>query len=128
MFQQITIIGSGLLGASLGMAVSKSGLAKNIKVWARREETLSQCNAQDWCTSTESDLDRSVKGSEFVIICTPVGSIPDIIKRIISVSEEGAIITDVGSVKSEICNIADDCTNNTNAEFIGSHPMAGSEI
>ena len=127
MFQQITIIGSGLLGASLGMAVSKNGLAQNIKVWARREETLSHCNAQDWCTYTESDLERSVKGSEFVIICTPVGSIPEILKRIISVSDEGTIITDVGSVKSEICYVGDDCTTNAKAEFIGSHPMAGSE-
>lgn len=127
MFQQITIIGSGLLGASLGMAVSKRRLAQTIKVWARREETLSLCNTEDWCTDTESDLERSVGGSEFVIICTPVGSIPEILQRIVPSADKGTIITDVGSVKSEICKMGDDCTFNADIDFIGSHPMAGSE-
>ncbi len=127
MFQQLTIIGSGLLGASLGMAVKNKGLAQTIKVWARRKETLSLCKVEDWCDYAEDDLEQSVKGSEFVIICTPVETIPKIIEKIAMVSNDGTIITDVGSVKSKICYLGDQAVLNSGVGFIGSHPMAGSE-
>jgi len=127
MFQQLTIIGSGLLGASLGMAVKKEGLAQTIKVWARRKETLSLCKLEKWCDYAEDDLEQSVKGSEFVIICTPVEIIPKIIEKIATVLDDGSIITDVGSVKSKICYWGDQIVSNSRVGFIGSHPMAGSE-
>ena len=83
MFNQITIIGIGLLGASLGMAVKKHKISKYIKVWARKETTLEKCSQKEWCDECESNLDRAaVTGSEFVVVCTPVENIPSILEKI----------------------------------------------
>ena len=127
MFNQITIIGIGLLGASLGMAVKKHKISKNIKVWARKETTLEKCSQKEWCDECESNLDRAVTGSEFVVVCTPVESIPSILEKISPFLPNGCIVTDVGSVKGEICDSAVKIFENSSAYFVGSHPMAGSE-
>ena len=127
MFNQITIIGIGLLGASLGMAVKKHKISKYIKVWARKETTLEKCSQKEWCDECESNLDRAVTGSEFVVVCTPVESIPDILEKISPFLANGCIVTDVGSVKGKICDSAVKIFENSPGYFVGSHPMAGSE-
>ena len=127
MFNQITIIGIGLLGASLGMAVKKHKISKNIKVWARKETTLEKCSQKEWCDECESNLNRAVTGSEFVVVCTPVESIPSILEKISPFLPNGCIVTDVGSVKGKICDSAVKIFENSSAYFVGSHPMAGSE-
>ena len=127
MFNQITIIGIGLLGASLGMAVKKHKISKSIKVWARKETTLEKCSQKEWCDECESNLNRAVTGSEFVVVCTPVESIPSILEKISPFLANGCIVTDVGSVKGEICDSAVKIFENSSAYFVGSHPMAGSE-
>ena len=127
MLNQISILGSGLLGASIGMAVKKFNVAKTVKIWARRMETLSVCQKMEWCNTVEANIEKSVTGSELVIICTPVNTIPEIISKISPFLEQGSIVTDVGSTKTEICEKGAETLNLSKGIFIGSHPMAGSE-
>ena len=127
MFKQITILGSGLLGASLAMAIHKGKVAKRIKVWARRKETLKDCASKAWCHTVEENIEKSVQGSDLVIICTPVDTIVEIIRKIGPHLEEESIVTDVGSVKNEICKDGIKALIDSKGYFIGSHPMAGSE-
>lgn len=126
MFEQLTILAPGLLGASLGMAASKFALARRIHVWARRAESRADCLACDWCDAAFADPRESVKGSDLVILCTPVDMITGMVEQLGDSLGKGALITDVGSTKSRICRLSSHAVPE-GATFIGSHPMAGSE-
>ncbi len=126
MFKQLTILAPGLLGASLGIAASKLSLTRRIHVWARRAESRAACLASDWCDAAFAEPCESVKGSDLVIICTPVDMITPMLGKLATGLEQGALVTDVGSTKSRICRLSSAAIHNS-AVFIGSHPMAGSE-
>ncbi len=127
MFNQITIIGPGLLGTSLGMAIKAKGLAQKINVWARRPEIRGACRLLDWCDAEHSDISEAVQESDFVVACTPVRHIENVLGEIAGVAPSGCVVTDVGSVKGAICQAADKVFTASDAIFVGSHPMAGSE-
>lgn len=126
MFQQITIIGPGLLGASLALAVKSRGLAKRVHAWSRRAETRAQAMNASWCDATFETPQAAVEGSELVVVCTPVDTIAPLLETIAPSLGANAIVTDVGSTKSLICREARGVANGS-LRFIGSHPMAGSE-
>lgn len=126
MFDQITILGPGLLGASIGIAMRERGLARSITSWSRRAETRASCLAQPWCSAVFETPEEAVRGSQFVVICTPVETIVPLLERIAPSLESGALVTDVGSTKSRICREAQG-VDLKGSFFLGSHPMAGSE-
>lgn len=126
MFEQITILGPGLLGASLAIAIKAQGLTTSVHSWSRRPETRAKCVNKDWCDAVFETASEACQGSDFVVICTPVETIAPLIKEISSSLKEDALVTDVGSTKSLICRQAVSVVPDT-ATFIGSHPMAGSE-
>ncbi|MGB1127174.1 MAG: prephenate dehydrogenase [Opitutales bacterium] len=126
MFDQITILGPGLLGASLGIAARERGLAKRIVSWSRRPETRANCRAQTWCDTVFDTPEEAVQGSQFVTICTPVETIVPLLGRIAASLEPGVLVTDVGSTKSHICREAQ-AVEIGSGVFLGSHPMTGSE-
>lgn len=68
----------------------------------------------------------AVRDSELVILCTPVGTFPDLLRSIAPALKPGAIVTDVGSTKRSICRLAEQLLP-AGVHFVGSHPMAGSE-
>ena len=127
MFKQVTIIGPGLLGASLVLAIRKKHLAEKIVVWARSDKSAQDALDQLPVDRVEKNPSASVEGSNFVILCTPVETINSILSSIVGELKQGCLVTDVGSVKCRVCGEASDLFKNRNACFIGSHPMAGSE-
>ena len=127
MFKQVTIMGPGLLGASLVLAVKKKLLAEKIVVWARSENTAKNALEKLPVDQVERNPSVSVRGSQLVVLCTPVETITSILNSIIDDLDESCIVTDVGSVKSEICKNAENLFKKSKSSFIGSHPMAGSE-
>ncbi len=126
MFEQITILGPGLLGASLAMAVKERGLTRTVHSWSRRPETRAKCVNKDWCDAVFETASEACQGSDLIVICTPVETITPLIQQISKSLKEGALVTDVGSTKSLICRQAVTVVPER-ATFIGSHPMAGSE-
>ncbi|NQY32078.1 MAG: prephenate dehydrogenase/arogenate dehydrogenase family protein, partial [Coraliomargarita sp.] len=126
MFPQITILGPGLLGASLAMAVKSRGLCERIATWSRRPETRAKCSSQNWCDAVFDSPEAAVSGSQLVVVCTPVQTIVPLLQQVAPSLTPGALVTDVGSTKSLICRESRDVLPE-NCEFIGSHPMAGSE-
>ena len=127
MFQQITILGPGLLGASLAMAVKERGLAARVVTWSRRPESRAKCLNQSWCDAVFDSLEKAVVGSDLVVICTPVQTIVPLLVQIRPALDAEALITDVGSTKSLICREARTALEGHSATFLGAHPMAGSE-
>jgi prephenate dehydrogenase len=125
-FDQITILAPGLLGASVARAARHYGAAKHITLWARRPETRVQLKGQPWCDRVAETPADAVRGAQLVIICAPVDQIVPLVTQIAPHLAAGAIVTDVGSVKGEICRLSRVALAGR-AEFVGSHPMAGSE-
>lgn len=126
MFQSITIVAPGLLGASLAIAAQEKGLVRNIAIWARRQEVVGSLQGKSWCAHATTDLSEACRGADLIVLCAPVNSIIKLSKQIADFAENNPIITDVGSVKSDIVHQCEAALAGK-ARFIGSHPMAGSE-
>jgi len=123
MFNKVTIIGLGLIGGSLGLAIKEKKLARKIIGVSRRKSTIEQAVKNRVVDFATLDLKEGVKDSDLVIITTPVFKIVDIAKKIAPFLKKGAIVTDAGSTKKYIVeNI-----RLKDADFIGGHPVAGSE-
>ncbi len=125
--QQITIIGTGLIGGSLGLALKKRGFGGRI-VGCDREAVLAQARERGAIDTGVLSPEDSVHGSEVVVLATPVGAIIDLIEKIGPLAGAGALITDVGSTKAEIVARARDVFgNDVVRRFLPGHPMAGKE-
>ena len=127
MFPQVTIVGPGLLGASLAMALRRRKVCDRIVIWARNAERIEECMGKEWCDHAEENLAKAVSGSSVVVVCTSVASISPLVSSIMPDTREGMIVTDVGSVKEPICASAVESAKGASGAFVGSHPMAGSE-
>jgi prephenate dehydrogenase len=125
-FDQIAILAPGLLGASVARAARHYGAAKHITLWARRPETRLQLKGQPWCDRVAETPADAVRGAQLVVVCAPVDQIVPLVTLIAPHLAAGTLITDVGSVKGEICRLSRQVLAGR-AEFVGSHPMAGSE-
>src|SRR5437868_211883 len=98
-FQRIAILGPGLLGGSIGLAVRKRKLAKEVVMWGRRIESARQAVKRKAAHTAASTPAEAVKGADLVILCTPVGAMAGLAREIKSKLSKGCIVTDVGSTK-----------------------------
>lgn len=121
-FNKITIIGLGLIGGSLALALKKSGQVKHVVGVDVLPESVEIALRKGIIDEGQVGIDEVVYDSDIVVIATHVGSIVDI-ARAISVSDS-TVVTDTGSVKE---NIVNEIENSCNLRFIGSHPIAGTE-
>ena len=127
MFTQITIIGTGLIGGSLGLAIKQAGIESRI-VGCDRAHVLDRARKMGAIDATVEDPIEAVKGSDLIVLATPVGTIIDLIERIGPVAPPDSLITDVGSTKMEIIDRARAVFgSDVVRRFLGSHPMAGKE-
>lgn len=124
-FQKVAVLGGGLLGGSLALALRAR--ERPVALWARREETVAAAKARGIHDAT-GDLAEALKGADLVILSTPVGAMATVLlnARCAGLSPE-ALITDVGSVKASPHRVLKPLLEKTPLRFIGSHPMAGSE-
>jgi len=126
-FQKITIIGVGLLGGSIGLAVKKRRVAVEIAGFVRSKKSIADCEkfgATDFATT---DLLAAVSNTDLIILCTPLAQMAAIAKQFLPALKRGAIVTDVGSVKSGVVRELESLAQKSGAHFVGSHPMAGAE-
>ncbi|MGB0289839.1 MAG: prephenate dehydrogenase [Opitutales bacterium] len=126
MFEQITILGPGLLGASLAMKTKDRDLCQRLVVGTRRTENREACLAEAWCDAAFCQPEAAVAGSDLIICCTPVASIAPLLKEIAPAIKKAALVTDVGSTKLGICQDLEHISGK-DFTFVGAHPMAGSE-
>jgi prephenate dehydrogenase len=122
----LVILAPGLLGGSVARAAHARGLARRIVIWARRPEVRLKLAAQPWCDGVADTPDAAVAEASLVVLAAPVEKIVELTRAIAPHLPEGAIVTDVGSVKGDICRQGHYALERR-AHFVGSHPMAGSE-
>ena len=126
MFKQVTIVGLGLIGGSLGMAIRRRRLARRVVGLSRTEATLRAARrrgAIDIGTTDEAD---AVREADLVVLAVPVDRIVPQAKRLSRLMRPGSILTDVGSTKGSIVNALTGRLPRGVA-FVGAHPLAGSE-
>ncbi|MFH0763416.1 MAG: prephenate dehydrogenase [Candidatus Omnitrophota bacterium] len=127
-FNKIAIIGVGLIGGSIGLAVKKRKLAGEVVGAFRRRSTLKKALRYKAVDRGTMSVREGVFDADLIIIATPVRSILSMAKEAIKYGKDGAIITDVGSTKALIVDRIDNMLSKRRSIcFVGSHPMAGSE-
>jgi prephenate dehydrogenase len=126
-FKQITIIGTGLIGGSFGMAIKSAGFPGRI-IGCDRQAVVDRARAMRAIDLGTEDAFEAVQGSDLIVLATPVGAIIDFIERIGPIAAPDALITDVGSTKKEIIDRARSVFgDHAPTRFLGGHPMAGKE-
>ncbi len=121
---KVTIVGVGLIGGSIGLALGQRGLAKQIVGVGRRQSSLDRALACGVINSATTDLAAGVKDADVVIVATPVASVVDDVCQALAAAPADALVTDAGSTKANICTAV---ANNPveSSRFVGSHPLAG---
>ncbi len=122
----VAVIGLGLMGGSLGLALRRRGLAR-VKGYARRKATMDAALAMGVVDEVAGTPQTAVEGAQIVVVCTPVLAIPELVHSFLPALESGTVITDVGSTKTELTNRIAPVLAGRPVEFVGSHPMTGSE-
>ena len=126
-FRKITIVGVGLLGGSLGLAIKKRRLAREVVGFVRRAASIAECKKARAVDSCTRDLAEAVAGADLIILCTPLAQMQPLLKEMLPSIKRGAIVTDVGSVKATVVKELEGLVAKAGGHFIGSHPMAGAE-
>src|SRR5713226_3381613 len=125
--RQITIIGTGLIGGSLGLALKKNGFRGKI-VGCDRAAVLSQAKQIRAIDRGVTDPVEASQGNDLVVLATPVGAIIELIERLAPRLSSNTLLTDVGSTKAEIVSRAGKAFGQDAARrFVAGHPMAGKE-
>ncbi len=122
----VAVVGTGMIGGSIGLALRKFGLAEKIIGIGRRQASLRIARRVGAVTNTTVDLAKGVVEAELVIVCTPVGRIVDDVREVARNCPPNTLITDVGSTKQPIV-AALDVGLSRGCRFLGGHPLAGSE-
>ena len=126
-FQKITIIGVGLLGGSIGLAVRKRRLAREVAGFVRRAASLKDCEKAGAVDFATTDLLAAVSNADLIVLCTPLAQMRPRLMEMLPALKRGAIVTDVGSVKAGVVRELESLVQKSGAHFVGSHPMAGAE-
>ncbi len=126
--RQITIIGTGLIGGSLGLALKKRKFAGRI-VGCDREGTLERARMRGAIDAGTMSPGDAVHGSQVVVLATPVLAIVDLIERLGPALPAKTLLTDVGSTKSAVVEQSVKVFGkNVGKRFLPGHPMAGKEM
>lgn len=127
MIRSVAILGPGLLGGSIALAVRERLPEVDLRLWGRREVAVAQARELG-IVRASTNLQEVVAGAELIILATPVGVMAQMVERVVeSRVGETFLITDVGSVKRLPHQMIEPLLEDTDVTFIGSHPMAGSE-
>lgn len=126
LFDKVTIVGVGLIGGSIGMAIKKHKLAKKVVGLSHRQTSLNKAKEMGAIDEGLIDVASAIKGADLVILATPVEWIIKMLPQINPHLKRSCIVTDVGGTKEEIMTAAHNTLSNP-VNFIGSHPLAGSE-
>lgn len=127
MFNRVAILGLGLIGGSIGLALHKAKAAQLVVGYDLGKGVMNQARKVGAIDQPYSALADAVRGSELIILATPVGAMKALLQDIASAVLPGAVVTDVASTKVQVITWAEEFLPSTVA-FVGGHPMTGKEL
>ncbi|MFQ5329699.1 MAG: prephenate dehydrogenase [Thermodesulfobacteriota bacterium] len=125
-FRKVVIIGVGLIGGSLAMALKEKGLAERVVGVGRGADNLKVALSRGMIDEYTHEVKEAIKGADLVLLATPVGTMGSVVQELAPSLERGAIITDVGSVKGAIIDDIEPLMPE-GTFFVATHPIAGTE-
>jgi prephenate dehydrogenase len=126
-WQKVTLIGVGLLGGSLGLALRERSLAQSVVGYVRRQITIDESLRAGAIDLGTTNLLQAVQDAELIVFCTPLGQMKTLAQQLAPALRKDAVVTDVGSVKASVAAELEPIIKKAGGHFVGSHPMAGSE-
>ena len=118
--ERLAIIGTGLIGASAGLAARRAGVAA-VTGWDADPESLAVAAERGAAEATGS-IAEAVVDADLVLVATPVGELASVVREALDRAPEGATVTDVGSTKRPVSAAA-----GGDRRFVGGHPICGAE-
>jgi prephenate dehydrogenase len=125
--RELAIVGVGLLGGSVAKAARAAGLARHIVGIGRDRSRLEPALRDGALDRATTDLSEGVRDAELVVLAAPVLANERLLREVWPVVAADAIVTDVGSTKVGIVSVAETLARSRSIDFVGSHPMAGSD-
>jgi len=125
-FGTVAILGPGLIGGSLALALAERGLAKRLMIYARSPRALDEIRLASVDAELTGNPSEAVRDADVVILCVPVEAMAGLVHEFRDALKPTAFVTDVGSVKGSVVRDIGPLLEGR-ALWIGSHPMAGSE-
>jgi cyclohexadieny/prephenate dehydrogenase len=126
LFTKVALLGVGLIGASMAHAIRRGSLAAHIAGHTRSPVTRKRASEIGFCHSMHEDPLEAARDADLVVLCTPVGVFGDVARTIAPALKPGAILTDVGSVKTAVVRDVGPHVPD-GVHFIPGHPIAGTE-
>jgi cyclohexadieny/prephenate dehydrogenase len=126
LFERVALIGIGLIGSSLARVLRRDSPGTKLVACARRTETLAAVRRLEIADDTTHDPAKAVEGADLVVVATPLSAYAEIGERIAPALKDGAIVTDVGSVKQAVIRDLGPHIPQ-GVHFVPGHPVAGTE-
>ncbi|OGI48082.1 MAG: hypothetical protein A2151_06820, partial [Candidatus Muproteobacteria bacterium RBG_16_65_34] len=127
MINRLCIIGVGLIGGSLARALREARAVREIVGYGRSLGNLQQAVDLGVVDRAAVSAPDAVRGADMIVLAVPVGAMPEILGEIAAAIDDGAVITDVGSVKGGVIEVARRALGARFARFVPGHPIAGTE-
>jgi prephenate dehydrogenase len=124
-YRKVAIIGVGLIGGSIGLALRKRGLAQKVTGIGRRKSSLEKALTFGVVHDATTDLAAGVADADAIVVASPVDTIATHVCQAVAATPHVAFVTDAGSTKGQICAAVDGNLGRSRNPFVGSHPLAG---
>jgi prephenate dehydrogenase len=126
MFNRIALIGLGLIGGSIGLALHKAKAAQEVVGYDLGKGVSDRARKVGAIDQAYSTLQDAVRGAELVVLATPVGTMRALLQNLATCVTPGAVVTDVASTKAQVISWAEEFLP-PSVSFVGGHPMTGKE-
>jgi prephenate dehydrogenase len=127
MINKITIVGVGLIGGSLARALKEKNLAKTVFGYGRDRSRLDDAKKSNIIDDYSTQIEEAINHADIIVIATPVGTFRNIFNEVKPLIANDVIISDVGSTKTNIVDIAKEILGDKSQCFVPAHPIAGKE-
>src|SRR5438309_7085636 len=127
MFNRVAIVGLGLIGGSIGLALHNTNAVQQVTGYDLGKGITDRARKIGAIDQAYNALADAVRGAELIILATPVGTMRALLQDLGAVASTGTVVTDVASTKSQVISWAEEFLPNT-LYFVGGHPMAGKEV
>jgi prephenate dehydrogenase len=127
MIERLALIGVGMIGSSLALALKQAGVVGHVVGCGRNQLNLEKGIELGVIDSYQESIVEAVDGADMVVVAVPLGAMQMVFEQISGAVTDNMVITDVGSAKASVVRIAEACFGTRARQFVPAHPIAGAE-
>ena len=128
MFDQLGLVGCGLMGGSFALALKRAGLVRRVVGFSPSQATRQRALDMGVIDAVASSPDQAAQGSDLVLVAVPVAATQSTLAALSGALSSQALLMDVGSTKRDVVQAAENALGNKLATFVPAHPIAGKEV